>query len=341
MSYFILIVLVLFSQIAAAKHSVNIYIWGGEIPQKVITLFEHQTGIKVSLSTYDSNETLYAKLRVGGEKIYDVILPSSYYVERMRKKDMLQQLDHHKITQLKNLDPRFSNNSYDPNNVHSIPLIWGTTGIFYNRNAIKMPPQSWKQLWNKTFVNQLLLLDDAREIFAIALMSVGYSVNDTNKKHIKEAYTHLLDLIPNIKLFSSEGIQAILIDEDATAGISWNGDAYKAHLENKAVEFVYPEEGFVIWVDCLAIPKNAPHPQEAYAFINFLLQPEIAAMIGLTQGHAITNLLGIKRLPEQVQNNKMIYPGDNVLSHGHFQQDPGEKVVELYNEYWQKFKLAF
>lgn len=336
-----LIMLSLCVNIASANRTVNVYVWGGEIPKQVINQFEEKTGIKVNFSTYDSNETLYAKLRASKQSIYDVILPSTYYVERMRKQNRLLKLDKHRLSNLKHLDPLFINNNYDPMNHYSMPLIWGATGIFYNQKQINTFPKTWNSLWESNFKNKLLLLDDAREVFAMALMSLGYPPNDVQPEHIKKAYEKLLKLVPNIKLFSSEGIQAILIDEDATAGLAWNGDAFKAHAENKQIEFVYPQDGFVIWVDCLAIPANAPHINEAYAFINYLLRPDVAALIGLTQGHAITNATGKSMLPLTIQQNTMSYPSAETLARGYFQGDPGEETVALFNEYWQQLKLAF
>ncbi|WBV73087.1 spermidine/putrescine ABC transporter substrate-binding protein [Legionella pneumophila] len=297
--------------------------------------------MKVNFSTYDSNETMYAKLRASQKTIYDVILPSAYFVERMQKQGMLQLLDHKLLPNLHNLDEQFVKNDYDPGNRYSIPIIWGATGIFFNHNSVSNPPKKWQGLWDKKWRNQLMLLDDSREIFAIALMSLGFNPNDSNPNHIKAAYEHLLQLVPNIKLFASDSIQAIMIDEDAFIGSAWNGDAFKAHTENKAIEFIYPQDGFVIWVDCLAIPKNPPHLKEAYQFINFILKPETSAQIALKEGHAITNAAGRALLPLPIKNNPVVYPPDEILKKGYFQRDIGEETLALYNQYWEQLKLAF
>lgn len=320
---------------------VNVYAWGGEIPKKLVQDFEKESGIKVHFSTYDSNETMYAKLQASRQTVYDVILPSAYFVERMKRQGMLERLDPHELPNLKNLDARFVNNEYDPGNQFSVPIIWGATGIFFNDNWVSQPPKKWNDLWNPKWRQQLMLLDDSREIFAIALMSLGFNPNDTNPEHIKKAYTHLLDLVPNIKLFASDSIQAIMIDEDALIGSSWNGDAFKAHEENKAIEFIYPEDGFVIWVDCLAIPKNPPHRKEALQFINFMLKAEASVQIALREGHAITNAKGRALLPVSIQNNPMVYPSAEIMAKGQFQRDVGEKTLLLYNQYWEHLKLAF
>ncbi|MCP0912920.1 MULTISPECIES: ABC transporter substrate-binding protein [Legionella] len=323
------------------QKTVNVYVWGGEIPKQVVREFELETGIKVNFSTYDSNETMYAKLKASRNNVYDVILPSGYYVERMKKLGMLTKLNHANIPNLINLEPMFVDSDFDPKNQYSIPLTWGATGIFYNKNWIKKAPKRWGEFWEKQFKRQLLLLDDAREVFSIALMSLGYSPNDHDAEHIKAAYEKLLQLTPNIKLFASESIQAIMIDEDANAGSVWNGDAFKARLENNQIEFVYPEDGFVIWSDCLAIPRNPPHAEEAYQFINFLLKPEIAKQIALLEGHAITNAQGKALLPETIRNNPLTYPSQKTLERGYFQRDVGDDTVTLYNQYWEQLKLAF
>lgn len=324
-----------------ANQVVNVYVWGGEIPKKIVQQFEQESGITVNFSTYDSNETMYAKLKASSNSIYDVILPSGYFVERMQKQGMLLKLNQQLLPNLKNLDNYFVQNDYDRGNQYSVPLLWGATGIFYNQDAIKEQLTNWNQLWQKTWRHQIMLLDDSREVFSLALLSLGFDPNDTNSQHIQAAYQHLLKLVPNIKLFASESIQAIMIDEDAALGSAWNGDAFKAQAENKAIQFSYPEEGFVIWVDCLAIPLNPPHPQEAYAFINFLLRPDIAAKIALLEGHALTNAKAKALLPTTISENRLVYPDAQTLKRGHFQRDVGEETLSLYNQYWEQLKLAF
>lgn len=332
----------LFTVLATVSHakSLNVYVWGGEIPKPLIKAFEAQTHIHVNFSTYDSNETMLAKIRANKNAIYDIILPSAYYVDRMRHLKLLTPLDHARLPNLKNLSPSFQKNDYDHGNQYSVPLTWGATGIFYNRARIKIPPRTWKDLWKTRWKNSLMLLDDMRDIFAIAMIRSNYQPNDTNPQHLKKAFHTLLNLAPNVKFFASEGIQAMLIDGDAIIGSAWNGDVYKARKENPNIEFIYPDEGFVIWIDCLAIPKNAPHQEEAHAFINFLLEPQSAAMIGNMEGHAITNEEGKKLLSPEIQTDATLYPSEKILKRAFIQKDLGETTLRLYSEYWQIFKLS-
>lgn len=319
--------------------NVNIYVWGGEIPNSLIQAFEKKTGIHVRVSTYDSNETLFAKLKASKKNIYDVILPSGYFVERMRKQAMLEKLDHSKLPNRKHLSTRFLNNPYDPQNAHSIPIIWGATGIF-SSNPEVTALEDWETLWSPKLKRQLLLLDDAREVFSMALLALGYSPNDENPLHIQHAYTHLLQLIPNIKLFASDNVQSILIDEDARVGIAWNGDAFKAQQDNANIHFGFPKQGFVLWIDCLAIPKNPPHREEAYAFINFVLNPASARQIALEEGHAITNETAKKALPKTIRDNPILYPSDDILALSWVQEEVSEETIRLYNYYWKRLKLT-
>ena len=325
---------------AATENVVNVYTWSGVIPDSVIQQFEKETGIKVNFSTFDSNEIMFAKLKATKNPGYDVVEPSSYYIDRMRRQDMLQKIDKSKLSNFRNLNPDFLNAPYDPKNTYSIPFIWGITGIFVNKDFI--PPKSisrWSDLWNEKYSDQLMMLDDTREIFSMGLKVLGYSANDNNPEHIKEAYEKLKALLPNIKIFSN-AVLSILIDEDASVGMSWNGDLYKASKENSQLAFIYPKDGFVIWVDNFAIPKDAPHSDNAYKFLNFMLRADIARAIALDNNFPTPNLAGQKLLPAEIRNNPVVYPSRDVLRRGEFQTDVGDEALALYEKYWERLKMG-
>lgn len=319
---------------------VNVYGWGGEIPDSVMASFEKETGIKVNFSSYDNNETLFAKLQMSHGVGYDVVMPSSYYVARMSKAAMLHKLDLSKLPNMKHLDPYFLNRDFDPKNQYSLPFTWGITGILINNKMIsRKDVQGWNDLWKPQFANQLLLLDDTREIFSMVLLSMGYNLNDQDPQHIQQAYEKLLRLLPNIKLYAVDSTPTIYADEDADVGMIWNGDAYQAYQDNQNLSFIYPNDGFVVWVDNFSIVANAPNLENAYQFINYMLRPEMAKIATLSYGHATTNLSARKLLPLSIQNNSTLYPSAEVLSHGHFQNDVSNEALNLYEKYWELLKL--
>jgi len=325
---------------AFAEKILNVYTWSGVIPEFAIRQFEKETGIKVNFSTYDSNEVMYAKLSAGKNPGYDIIEPSSYYIDRMRRQHMLEKLDKSKLPLFKNLNPDLLNKAYDPLSQYSMPFIWGITGIVANKEEIKTSTiNRWSDLWDPKYADKVLLLDDSREVFSIALLTLGYSANDTNPEHIKEAYSKLRQLLPNVKLFNNSVI-SLLIDEDITLGMAWNGDTFKARKENSKLTFIYPKDGFVIWVDNFAIPKDAPHLENAYKFLNFMLRPDIAAAIEMDTSFPTANKAAQRLLPAAVKHDPIIYPSPAILRRGIFQTDIGDEALALYEKYWERLKIG-
>ncbi len=327
---------------AFAQHNVlNIYAWGGEIPDFVLRQFEKESGIKVNFSTYENNEVMFAKLRTSKNVGYDIVMPSGYFVSRMRKQDMLETLDKSKLPNWKNLNPDFLHPSYDPDATYAVPYIWGVTGIFVNDNYYqKSSLKKWSDLWNPRFANEIMLIDDMREVFGMALISLGYSPNETNSEHIKSAYLKLKDLMKNVKVFSSDTLISIMIDEDATVGMAWNGDVYKASIENTHLKFIVPQEGAVKWMDNFVIPKGAPHLDSAYTFLNFILRADVARDIALYSHYPTANKAGWQLLPANVKNNPIAYPPSDVLRRSQFQEDLPPDVLSIYEKYWDELKMG-
>lgn len=339
--YLLLLLFCLPIMVHAKDKILNIYAWSDEIPEHVLRQFEKETGIQVNLSTYDNNETMYAKLRSSKQLGYDVVNPSSYFVDRMRKQNMLEKLDKSKLPNMTNISPDYRHANYDPDLTYSIPNVSGVTGLFVNTEYHSLSAVTkWADLWDTKYANQVMLLNDVREVFSMALIMLGYNPNDRDPKHIKEAFTKLQTLMHNVKVFSSEAVASIIIDEDATLGMAWNGDAFKAAKENSAVKFIFPQEGFVIWVDNLVILKNAPHKENAYRFINFMMRPEIAKEVALATNFATANLAALALLPADIRSNPTIYPPKEILRRGHFQVDVGDETTSLLEEYWEILKLT-
>lgn len=323
----------------AKNNVVNVYNWADYIPPKVLKMFEAQTGIHVNYSTFDSNQDLYIKLKVDPNAGYDVVFPSSYYVQRMADAGLLHRLDHAQLSGFKNLNPELLNRHFDPGNQYSVPYLWGSTSIlvndrFYQPGSITV----WNDLWQPRFRGELLLTNDMRDVFSIALRALGYSINDQNPEHIKAAYLKLKALLPNVKLFNSAGTQPIYLDEDATIGVIDSGDAYNISQVDPHLHLVYPKDGVNLWVDCMSIPKNAPHLSNAYRFINFILQPKIAKMISLKLGYSTPNLAARQLMSPKERANPILNPPHWIFKKAEFEGSV-EHATDLYLYYWERLKL--
>lgn len=323
----------------AVPKVVNLYVWAGYFPQRVYNRFEKLTGIHVNVSTYSANEIMYAKLKAAGNPGYDVIWPSSYYVQKMVKHDMLEKLDIKRLTHFKNISPRFLHQAFDKHDAYCIPYFWGLTGIFINKKYIKTSVTSWHDFWLPQFHGQLLLLNDPREVFSMALIHLGYSANDSDPKHIYQAYQALLKLGPNIKLFSSDATIPTTIDGDAYAGMLWNGDFYKAYQDNHHLQFIFPDDGYVIWADTMAIPKGAPHLANAYKLINYLLSARTAAVASRYCGFTTTIMPAKKLLPISFQKSPVLYPSAKTFAKGEMQTAMTQNARRLMGKYWALLKV--
>ncbi|NLV88298.1 MAG: spermidine/putrescine ABC transporter substrate-binding protein, partial [Tissierellia bacterium] len=177
------------------KPSINVYNWGDYIDESVLEDFEKEYGIKVNYSTFATNEDLYVKLKQGGES-FDVIFPSDYMIERMIREGMLAKIDMNNIPNIKNIDEDFMNLDYDPNNEYSVPYMWGTVGIVYNKTMVDDVVDSWDILWNEKYKDQIIMLNSQRDTIAVALLKLGYSLNSRNIDELEEAKAELLKQRP-------------------------------------------------------------------------------------------------------------------------------------------------
>lgn len=335
----VLFLLCLSGLVSAEEKILNLYGWAGYLPESVIRQFEAETGIRINYSTYVNNEALYAKLKANPDAGYDVIIPSSYFISRMQKHGLIQKIDSSKLKHYKNIDPAFFNKEHDPKNEYSVPYLWNGTGIVINTRYLSPNSiNSWAELWLPRYQDQLLILDDTRESFSIALMTLGYSVNDKDPTHIKAAFEKLKALMPNIKLFNLEAQRSIYLDEDIAIGMGWNGDIFLAKQDNPNLQYIYPKEGFVITLDTLAIPTGAKHVENAYRFIDFVLRPDIAKEITLDSGFSTPNMAAKKLLPVSVRTDPILYPDAEILKTAQFQADVDE-AAPLYEKYFERLKL--
>ena len=336
----VLSLLLSFSPLVWAAEKVVLYNWSDYIPDSLLADFTKETGIQVEVSTYDSNETMFARLNLLGGKGYDLAVPSSFFVEKMIKQHLLQPIDKNKLTQFKNLDPKMTNMSFDPDNQYSVPYLWGTTAIAVN--ADEVDPKSikhWQDLWDPKYKKQILLLDDVRDIFLMGLKVKGFSDNTTDPKEIEQAYLALKELMPNVQTFLSDSPKGPLIQGDVNIAVMWNGEAYMAAKEMDNVAYIYPDEGVTLWVDNFVIPKQAANVENAHKLIDFILRPSSAATILKEIGYSTPNLAAIPLLSAEMAKDTSIFPPDPVVKNGSLHSDLGESNA-LYESYWQKLKAG-
>jgi spermidine/putrescine-binding protein len=252
----------------------NLFVWTEYIPQDAIECFELVYGVTVNRKEYSSNEEMYASL-TAGSSIYDLVQPTDYIVGLMIRQGLLQKLDKDKLPVLQSFDPNYLNLPFDPNNEYTTPYQAGTDAIVYNADTVSDPPQSYADLWKFIDAGNMVTLDDSRAIIGATLLTLGYDVNTTDEKQLAEAKAKLAELAKGIKLYDSDSPKSALIAGDVDLGITWTGEAFLASQENPAIKYVYPTEGAVLWQDNYAMPKDAPHPDAAYAWLNYTMQPDL------------------------------------------------------------------
>lgn len=330
--------LISFSVVAQEK--VVLYNWADYIPDQVLKSFTKETGIKVEVATFDSNETMFAKLQLVNGKGYDLAVPTTYFIERMKRADLIQTIDKSKLKNLGNIDPNLLNQAYDPDNKYSVPYLWGSTAVAVNTDEIDAKSiTSWKDLWKPEFKDQLLLLDDVRDIFVMALKVKGFENNTTNEDEIRQAYEALVELLPNVKLFLSDSPKLPFIQGNVPIGVMWNGETYMAQREMGTMEYVYPSEGVTLWVDSLVIPKGAENVENAHKLIDYILRADIGKIILEEVGNSTPNKATISLLSEEMRNNPMVVPPADVIKKGTYHRDLGEANA-IYEKYWQMLKQS-
>ena len=319
----------------------NLYNWSEYMPQEVLEQFTEETGIKVVYTTYDSNEAMYARLKLLDESSqYDLAVPSTYYVNKMRNEGLLAPVDHSKLTGFDSIDPTLVNLDIDPGNQHSVPYLWGTTGLAVNAAVID-PAQvtSWADLWKEEDQGRIMQTNDVREVFHVGLRVLGYSANSTNPEEIEAAYNKLAELMPGVRTFNSDAPRMPYLEGETDIGMIWNGEAVMALEDMDSLTYIYPKEGAVVWLDSFVIPKNARNVEAAHKFIDFMLRPQVAAMISTEIGYATPNLPARDLLDKEVSSDRTVYPTAEDMINAEVQEDVGDALL-VYEKFWEMLKAG-
>ncbi|WP_100330055.1 ABC transporter substrate-binding protein [Bacillus xiapuensis] len=317
----------------------TVYNWGDYIDPELIAQFEKETGMKVIYETFDSNEAMMTKVEQGGTA-YDIAIPSEYAIDKMKKNNLLLPVNHRKLPNLKYIDRRFLNLPFDRDNQYSIPYFWGTVGILYNKDLMGGKKiTSWADLWDESYKNDIFLMDSAREVMGMGLNTLGYSLNETNKERLMEAKEKLDELTPNIKAIVGDEIRLLMLNGEAKIGVVWSGTASEVMYEKDHLEYVVPKEGSNLWFDNMVIPKTAKNVEGAHKFINFMLDPKVAARNAEYVGYSTPNKKALDYLPKEVVNDRRFYPDDDMTKRLEVYENLGPKMLAYYNELFLEFKM--
>lgn len=323
-----------------SNSSLSLYNWGDYVDPELIEKFQDETGIQVIYNTFDSNEAAYNKMKQGGSN-FDVVIPSDYMISKMTTENMLSELDKEKLPNFNNLNPRFLKQSFDIENKYSVPYFWGSVGILYNTELVSTAPTSFNDLWNTEYKNNVLLVDGAREVIGMALNSNANSLNSKDLTELNSASQKLKLLAPNVKAVVGDEIKTLMASNEAAVAVIWSGEAVEAIDNNENLAYIIPEEGTNLWFDNMVIPKNAQNKEEAYTFINFMLESENAAQNADYIGYA-TPIITAQTILEEENDGPLdesFYPSDDLLSKMEVYENLGDETLILYNDLFLKFKI--
>ena len=287
--------------------TLNFYNWDTYIGETTLDDFRESSGITVNMSLFATNDELFAKLRAGNPG-FDVIVPSNDFVERLAQSDLLEELDHSKIPNLANVDPSFIDVAYDPGRKYSMPYTWLVLGIGYRKSKVSATPDSWKVLFDSPeYAGRIALLSEAGDVIRLGAKYLGHSVNGLTPANIAEVEAMMIRQKPNIKTFHEDNGQDLLLSGEVDVVLEYNGDIAQVMTEDPDIDFVIPKEGSQFNSDTLCIPKGAPHPLNAHAFINNLLDAEVGKKIAETILFPTPNAAAKALMPDDYKNNPVIF----------------------------------
>ncbi len=292
---------------AKKKSVLNLFCWSEYVPEDVIAGFTKETGIKVNVENYDSNEAMLSKLLAGGGK-YDLIQPSEYTIEALIKEGKLSELNLANIPNVKNLDPTFTKMPHDPDGKYCVTWMAGTVGIVINTAKVKEPITSLKDVFSGKYKRRIIVLNDAREIVTWAMNLLGLPINDVTPDALEKVKPVLAEWLPQVKVYDSDSPKTALLNGDVDLGIVWSGEAAILYKKNKKFQYVLPAEGAHQFIDSLAVPKGAPNQENAEKFINYILKPEVSVLISEAFPYTNPNAEAVKLLKKEQRENPASYP---------------------------------
>lgn len=317
-----------------------VYNYGEYFDPDALAQFEEETGIKVTYDEYETNEVMYPIIANGAAQ-YDLVCPSDYMVQRMISEGMLEKINFDNVPNIKYVDQVYQDaaKGFDSANEYSVPYLWGTVGILYNKTMVKEPVDSWGILWDTKYKDNILMQKSVRDAFGITLKYLGYSLNSTDEKELEEAKQKLIQQKQSgvVQAYVVDEVRDKMIGNEAAIGVIYSGEALTCQSENPDLEYVIPKEGSNLWIDAWVIPKGAKNKENAEKFLDFLCRPEIAKMNFDYITYSIPNSEGRKLIEEEEYRNSTIaFPELASLTNCETLQYLGPDVDDIYNQKWKE-----
>ncbi|MEW9094227.1 MAG: spermidine/putrescine ABC transporter substrate-binding protein [Clostridiaceae bacterium] len=321
------------------KEVLKVYNWGDYIDKSVIESFEKENNVKVIYEEFATNEEMYAKIKAGSDD-YDVLIPSDYMIKKMIDEDMLHKIDMNNVSNYGLIQDRFKNLAFDPKNEYSVPYMWGTVGIIYNKTMVKEPVDSWKVLWDEKYSKKIFMLDSIRDSIGITQKMLGYSLNSKDQNELQNVKKALIEQLPLVLAYVGDEVKDKMIGGEAALAVVWSGDAMYMKRENPDLEYVIPKEGTNIWYDSMVIPKGSNNKELAEKFINYMCKTDVALKNVEFIGYSSPQDEVIKQLPKELTSDKAAYPNIEDLENSEVFEDLSSSL-ELYDRIWTEVKSKY
>lgn len=335
---FIVTVIFIFTISCQKRNDIlDTYLQVNVLPEKVLTDYSKYKAV-VNNKIYYSNNEFYSNIRFMGHGEYDLTLPSTFMVTQLNKKNIILEIDINKLKNVDNVITSFFVQPYKTAKQYSVPYLTDSIGIIINTKYIKESDiTKWDDFWINKNLNNIVIKEDMRDFFSIALKSLGYTANTMMEEEIRESYERLLTLIPRLDIKTYEGIEKALVNEERIIGIVYYSEAYRLMKQNKNLKFINPADGSLMWIRSFTIPKASDNVEEAYNFIDYMLQPDVASQISIEYGMVpLLNYNVLKPyLPQDLQLHYEEFMSEENLKKLEIQQDVGN-AVNLYLTYWYK-----
>ncbi|HLW76064.1 MAG TPA: spermidine/putrescine ABC transporter substrate-binding protein [Bryobacteraceae bacterium] len=321
-----------------ARPRLNVYNWSDYVAPDTIANFERESGVEVRYGTYESAQEMLAKV-MSGNSGWDIVFPSQEFIPPMLGMDLLQPLQHEKLTNLAALDPFFEQPPWDSELRYSIPYMHGTTGIVYQR-GIAPAPKAWADLWDRRLRGRITMLDDGGEVFSACLKKIGDSVNSRDPEQLRRAAHEAIAQKPLLRAYINAEVRDQLVAGDVEAAQAWAVTAGQAMAARDTLAYSFPAEGFPRYADTMAILRESRRAELAHRFIDYLLRPEVSAEIVKATETATANAAALKLLPASIRENPVLYPPAEILARGEWLVAPDAASEKLRDRLWTEIKSA-